>query len=236
MIQTLIAEGDGATRLGMRSLLDTLALSLEIDEARNSAELLMRLDAGYYELIVIDPAILCTAPESCIRYLRDTAPWSDVLVFTELDELIHGVGTIRSGAKGYVMKTCGADQFVAAVRRVGSGKRYLSTALAAEFATGIRQYDNRIKPHEALGQREFQVFAMVVCRMTVVEIAHVLQLDTDTVNAFKTSAMHKLQADTHEDVNQYALAQGLLPDCQAMSSVLWSERHGATLMDRALPI
>lgn len=235
MIRTLVADRDSTTRLGIRSVLGTLELPLEIDEACNGPELIMRLHAHYYALILIDPTLLCEAPEACIKYLRDTAPWSDVLVFTELDELTHGVRTIRGGAKGYLMKTCSIDQFVAAVRRVGRGRIYLSRALAAEFATGLRRYDSRIQPHETLGRREFQVLSMLACHSTVAEMAHVLRTDTGTVNVFKTSVMDKLHAGTPDDVDDYVSAHGLGAECRALAGALWSERLGLAPLDGCLP-
>lgn len=235
MMRTLIADRDSTTRLGIRSVLGILDSPLEIDEACNSSELIMRLHAQYYELILIEPTLLCDAPEACIKYLRNAAPWSAVLIFTELDELTHGVNTIRNGAKGYLMKTCSIDQFVAAVRRVGRGRIYLSTDLAAEFVTGLRQYDSRIQPHEALGRREFQIFSMVACRTTVAEIAHVLRMDTDTVNVFKTSMMAKLHAGTPDAIGAYACAHGLMEECQATAAALWSRRLGLDSPDPCLP-
>lgn len=235
MIRTLVAERDGTTRLGIRSVLDMLASPLDVDEACSGSELITRLHAQYYELILIEPTLLCDAPEACIRYLRDTAPWSDVLIFTELDELTYGVATIRSGAKGYLMKTCSIEQFAAAVRRVGRGRIYLSTALAAEFATGLRQYDSRIEPHEALGQREFEVFAMMACRTTVAEMAHVLRMDTDTVNVLKTRMMDKLGAATPDAIDAYVAVHGLRATCRALAGALWSTRLGLETPDARLP-
>jgi two-component system invasion response regulator UvrY len=235
MIRTLVADRDSTTRLGICSVLGMLEVPMEIDEASNSSALLMRLHAHYYELILIDPTLLCDAPAACIRYLREAAPWSDVLVFTELDELTHGVGTIRGGAKGYLMKTCSMDQFAVAVRRVARGKIYLSRALAAEFATGLRRYDSRSQPHEALGTREFQILSMLARRTTVAEIAHVLRLDTATVHAFKTSVMDKLHAATPDDIDDYVSAHRLQAVCRELAGDLWSERLGLAPLDGCLP-
>lgn len=231
MIRTLVADRDSTTRLGIRSVLAMLDAPMDIDEAGNSAELLMRLHAHYYELILIDPTLLCEEPAACSKYLRDAVPWSDVLVFTELDELTHGVATIRAGAKGYLMKTCSMDQFAVAVRRVAHGKVYLSRALAAEFATGLRRCDSRIQPHEALGTREFQILSMLACRTTVAEMAHVLRMDTATVNAFKASLMDKLHAATPDDIDDYVSAHGLRPTCRALAGALWSARLGLAPLD-----
>lgn len=232
MIRTLIVEESGVARLGIRSLLDRHADSLEVDEASSRVELITKLCERYYELIIVEPKMSGGTSASLVRQLRDNSPWSDVLVFTALDELTFGVDAIRNGAKGYLMKTCTPEQFRKAVKRVAGGQVYLSTALAAEFATGLRKYDTRNKPHQTFSKREFQVFSMAVCGMTPIESAHILQMGTDTIGAFRRSVMDKLNESTLHGMVRYAQAHGLLDECRATCSALWSGRFDQGWVDR----
>lgn len=232
MIRTLIVEESGVARLGIHSLLGRRAHSLEIDEASSRVEVVTTLCARYYELIIVEPKMSGGSPASLIKQLRDNSPWSDVLVFTALDELTFGVDAIRNGAKGYLMKNCTADQFRGAVKRVANGQVYLSAALAAEFATCLRKYDTRSKPHDTFSKREFQVFSMAVCGMTPIESAHILQMNTDTIGAFRRSVMGKLNVSTPHGMAEYAAAQGLLDQCRATCSLLWAGRFGQDCVDR----
>jgi DNA-binding NarL/FixJ family response regulator len=118
------------------------------------------------------------------------------------------------------------------VKRVASGQVYLSAALAAEFATGLRKYDARSKPHDTFSKREFQVFSMAVCGMTPIESAHVLQMSTDTIGTFRRSVMGKLNESTLHGMVRYATAQGLIDECRATCSALWSGRFGQDCVDR----
>ena len=232
MIRTLVVEEIGVARLGIRSLLGRQAESLEIDEAASRMELFTRLCARYYELIIVEPAMSGGTATSLIRQLRENSPWSDLLVFTALDELTFGVEAIRKGAKGYLMKTCTGDEFRTAVKRVAGGRVYLSAALAAEFAAGLRKYDRRRKPHDTFSKREFQVFAMAVCGMTPIESAHILQMSTDTIGAFRRGVMAKLDETTLQGMVRYATAQGLMGECRATCGALWSGRFGQGCVDR----
>jgi DNA-binding NarL/FixJ family response regulator len=232
MIRTLIVEESAVARLGIHALLGRHAHSLEIDEAASRIDVITTLCARYYELIIVEPKMSGGSAASLIKQLRDNSPWSDLLVFTALDELTFGVDAIRSGAKGYLMKNCSAEQFRTAVKRVAGGQVYLSTALAAEFATGLRKYDARSKPHDTFSKREFQVFSMAVCGMTPIESAHLLQMSTDTIGAFRRSVMDKLNASTLHDMAEYAKAQGLLDECRVACGALWSARFGQDCADR----
>ena len=233
MIRTLIVEESGVARLGIRSILDRHANSLEIDEASSSADMMMKLRERYYEFIIVEPAFAGRPDTALIKRLCETSPWSPVLVFTELDELSFGVDAIRSGAKGYLMKTASGDELQAAVRRVVGGQVYLSKALAAEFAAGLRKYDTRHQPHESLSRREFEVFSMAVCGMTTIESAHVLQMSTDMAGALKRSVMERLAAATPQQMVEYAMGHGLMHDCRSTCSGLWSGRFGQDGIERS---
>ena len=235
MIRTLLVEESGVARLGLRSILARHAQSLEIDEAASSADLTRKLRERYYEFIIVEPAMCGSTDTTLVRRLCEASPWSPVLVFTELDELTHGVDAIRNGARGYLMKSASRDDICAAVKRVVRGQIYLSKTLAAAFTTGVRKYDIRTKPHETFNRREFQVFSMAVCGMTVVESAQVLQMSTETIRALKRRVMARLQVATPPDLAAYAVSQGLVHDCRATCSMLWSERYDQDCMERPVP-
>jgi two-component system invasion response regulator UvrY len=235
MIRTLLVEENGLARLGIRSIIGRPAHSLEIDEAASILDLTLKLRARYYELIIVEPALCGGADTTLVRRLRETSPWSTVLVFTILDELTFGVEAIRDGARGYLMKSASGDELEAAVKRVGRGQVYLSKALAAEFTTGLRKYDTRHQPHDSFSRREFQVFSMTVCGMTGVECAEVLQTGTDTIGVLRRRVMARLRAATPQDMVAYATAQGLMHECRATASTLWSGRFGQAGMGRPAP-
>jgi len=229
MIRTLLAEANPVARLGIRSLLRASAEALEIDEAGSHAELLEKLGERYYEFIIVEPAMGESGAgggTALVERLHALAPWAALLVFTELDELSFGVGAIRQGARGYLMKTARRDEFRTAVRRVAGGQLYMSKALADEFAAAMHKYDARTAPHASLGKREFEVFALAVCGMTVIESAQILYLDTETVGVLKRSVMDRLEASTPQDLAAYAAAHGLAGDCSATCSGLWAGRYG----------
>jgi DNA-binding NarL/FixJ family response regulator len=226
MIRTLIVEESGVARLGIRSLLAADPDFVDIDEAASRAEMMAKLRERYYELVIVEPAMTGETGLALLRQLRTSSSWSDVLVYTKLDELTYGVDAIRNGARGYLMKNTSRDEFGAAVTRVGKGKVYLSSLLAEEFATGLRKYDTRKKPHEAFSKREFQVFAMAVCGMTLAESAHLLYMRTETLRDLKQNVMDKLGASTQHELVEYAFAQHLVLDCRAACSLLWEARFG----------
>jgi DNA-binding NarL/FixJ family response regulator len=231
MIRTLIVEESGVARLGIQAMLGEYADILEIDVAGSCAEVAEKLDARYYELIILEPKMSGAAGTTLIGQMRGSSPWSALLIFTALDELTFGVQAIRDGARGYLMKTATCDEFRTALKRVSRGQVYLSKALAAEFAVGLRKYDMRAKPHETFSKREFQVFSMAVCGLTPAECAHVLQLTPETIGRLRRGAMDKLGAGSLHEMVEYARAQRLLDECRAACSALWNRRFDQDCRD-----
>jgi DNA-binding NarL/FixJ family response regulator len=67
-----------------------------------------------------------------IKDLHALHPQVAVLVVSMHEEELYAEGALRAGARGYIMKSEGGAQMIAAVRRVLSGKTYLSENMSAE--------------------------------------------------------------------------------------------------------
>lgn len=225
MIRTLIAEANPVARLGLRAILDEHEMALDIDEAGSRVALLASLRECDYEFIVVEP-LLGGDDAALVKHLRALSPWSEILVYTALDELSFGVAAIRAGAKGYLMKTASRAELRDAVRRVAGGQPYLSRALAEEFAIGIRRHHPRAQPHEGFGKRELQVFALAVCGMTPIESAEILQLSTARIGVLRGGVMARLRLSAPHQLPQYASQHGLLELCRATCAELWAGRYG----------
>src|ERR1051326_1879392 len=86
-----------------------------------------------------------------------------VLVVTMHDERLYAEIALRSGAMGYIMKEEPIEKLLLAIRRVLSGKIYLSENASHQI---IRQQirgtgKSRSSPEELLSDRELQVFQMI---------------------------------------------------------------------------
>jgi DNA-binding NarL/FixJ family response regulator len=224
MIRMLVADGNDTMRLGIRSVLNEHGRCMVIDEVSSTTELFMRLRARDYELVMVEPMLCGETGPRFITQLREIAPQTNILVFTALDEKSYGLRVIRNGAKGFLMKTCSADELVTAVDRVGQGKIHISTALAEEFAVALSREANQTL-HASLSHRELETFSMLACGRTITEIANGLQLSVKTVSTHKARTMAKLQISSLSELVRYAVSQGMMEDCHAICSTVSSRHH-----------
>lgn len=214
MIRMVIADRSETMRLGVCALFKQHPNMEVVQEAESRADLIDKLQQSHYNLVLVDPVLMGGHEETLLRQIRAVAPQTNVLVYTEMDELHFGMRAIRCGAKGYVMKSRPAQELLAAASRVSAGKVHMSEALAEVVARNTWE-GNEPCLHESLSDREFLVFAMLVCGKNVTGIAASLHLSTKTISTHKARAMFKLHCKGLSDMIQYSIAHDLTAECRA---------------------
>lgn len=211
MVRLLVADSNEAMRLGIRAV---LGVGPVIDEAADYEQLTSYLRSRDYDVVLVDPMLSGSPGKAIVHRLLNIDPRANILVFSASEELTHGMAAIQKGAKGYLMKSCSANDITTAVARVSRGGLYTSVELAVEIVLE-RNRDQAANLHERLSARELQVFAMQVCGMSVTDVARQLNLSAKTVSTHKARAMLKLRTNTLTEMVQYAISQGIFDDCKA---------------------
>lgn len=115
----------------------------------------------------------------------------------------------KAGAAGYVTKESAPEDLVSAIRKVASGRKYVSL-LFAETLVNDLQKDTAKPPHETLSDREFQVLCMMARGKTISEIAKELSLSVATVNTYRSRILEKMQMKTSAALVHYAIRNRLV--------------------------
>ena len=64
------------------------------------------------------------------REVRKRSPETKTIIISLYNDSGYVTRALKEGAKGWVLKGSGIDELVTAIRRVASGKRYLSPSIA----------------------------------------------------------------------------------------------------------
>ncbi len=132
-----------------------------------------------------------------------------VLILSGFPEAHYATTLLRQGASGYLNKDCDPEEIVNAVRTVFRGRKYISPAVAEILAdTAAGGLDKM--PHEALSEREFQVFLRLAKGETIGNMAEAMFLSVKTVSTYRTRVMEKLNLASNSDLTYYALKNGLI--------------------------
>ena len=115
---------------------------------------------------------------------------------------------IKAGAAGYLNKECAPEEMVEAVRRIASGKRYVSPA-AFEMLTNEVCMPHEKLPHENLSKREYQIFMLLASAQAVTEIAESLHLSSKTISTYRARILEKMQLRNNAELMRYSVDKRL---------------------------
>ncbi|MES2048989.1 MAG: response regulator transcription factor [Pseudomonadota bacterium] len=209
MIRILIADDHTIMREGLKRILEGIEDIQVVGEAVDGHDTLAKARLGDFDVLLMDLSMPGRSGVDLIRQIKDEMPKLPILILTMHEEEQYAVRAIRAGARGYLTKESAGTQLVTALRKVASGRPYISIEVAEQLAMSAMPADNDL-PHTSLSDREFEVFSHLVIGKSITEIADLLHLSVKTVSTHKTRIMLKMERNTLSDLVQYAIAHKLL--------------------------
>jgi two-component system invasion response regulator UvrY len=208
-MKILIADDHELIRHGLRGLLRDHLADVDIIEVSNAKEAVAAAMKGGWDLALVDINMPGRSGLELIRDLKQMHPTLPVLVVSAHTEEDFALRALKLGAAGYVSKQSAADVLVAAVKKVLSGGRYVSPAVAEKLAQAAAEGWSGT-PHENLSHREMQVLQMIATGKTIKEIAAELALSEKTVATYRSRISEKLGLSTNVELTRYAMQHGLV--------------------------
>ncbi|HXF79351.1 MAG TPA: response regulator transcription factor [Usitatibacter sp.] len=209
MIRVVVADDHGIVREGLKELLRADAGVDVVGEARDGHEVMERVRALEFDVLLLDMSMPGRSGIELIKQVKAEKPKLRILVLSMHEEHQYAVRAIRAGASGYLTKESASSQLVAALRKVGSGGAHISEAVAEQLALG-NMPGNKGEPHEALSDREFQVFRLIAEGKSVADIGERLNLSVKTVSTHKANILQKMGMQTAGELIRYALSHRLV--------------------------
>ena len=140
-------------------------------------------------------------------------PQTRVLMLSMYDDEDSVMGSVRAGARGFVLKKACAAEMVDAMRTVARGGTYFGAQVSDRLLFGVQSGKTRATSRngrEALSPREQQVLRLTVEGKSNKEVATLLSLEVHTVRSYRKSLMAKLGASNVAELIQVATAAGLV--------------------------
>jgi len=170
---------------------------------------LNRVEEHDWDVLVLDITMPGRSGLDVLREIRHKRPNLPVLILSMHTEEQFAVRAIKAGASGYVTKANAPSELVHAIRKVVTGKKYVSPSLAEALAGAIESDPGR-PLHEVLSDREFQVMCKIASGKTVSEIAGDISLSVKTVSTYRARALEKMRMRTNAEFTRYAIQSGLV--------------------------
>jgi two-component system, NarL family, invasion response regulator UvrY len=195
-VKILLVDDHAVVRAGVRRLLAS-EVEVSILEANSSQEAVDIYRHEGPDLVILDLNLTGSSGLELIRRLVQLDKSSEILVLSMHSEPVYAARALQVGARGYVSKSTGADEFVEAVRRVGKGGRYIEREIAAELAVG------RFSKMDSLDQltvREIDILRLLGEGKSYTQIAAVLHVSYKTVANSSSAIRQKLAVETTADL------------------------------------
>jgi DNA-binding NarL/FixJ family response regulator len=209
MIRAIIADDHAVVRRGVRQILDAEHDMTVVAEAGSASELLDMARKGPVDIVVVDVTMPGRSGIDALKQLRQEAPRLPVLVLSMHPEDQYAVRALKAGAGGYLTKESAPEELVKAVRRVMTGRRYVSASLAERLATDLLA-DEDGPLHERLSDRECQILCLLASGKHRRQIAEDLALSVKTVSNYRQRILEKTGMKTNAELTRYAVANRLV--------------------------
>ncbi|HEX6017581.1 MAG TPA: response regulator transcription factor [Burkholderiaceae bacterium] len=210
MIRVGIVDDHAIVRSGLKQFIGDQVDLRVTGEASDGAGALQLARGGEVDVLVLDLAMPDQSGVDALAAIRARYPDLPVLILSGYPEAHYATTLLRQGASGYLNKECDPDEIASAIRTVARGRRYITPAVAELLAEQASAGGSDRPPHEALSERELQVFLRLARGETVGEMAGALNLSVKTVSTYRARVLEKLQLHSNSDLTYYALKNGLI--------------------------
>ncbi len=209
MIRILIADDHRIVREGLKQILAETPDMVVVDEASNGQEVLGKVWKNDYDVILLDISMPGRSGLDILKQLKNERPKIAVLVLSMYSEEQYAMRALRAGASGYMTKESAPDELIEAIRKVSTGRKYISATVAEKLAISLEASNER-PAHESLSDREYQVMCMIASGKTIKTIADELSLSVKTVSTYRTRILEKMRMKNNAELTHYSIQNHLV--------------------------
>ena len=208
-MKILIADDHAIVREGVKQIVKTLPEVSLVDEAVEGNEAFSKICNTEYDLVILDISMPGMTGLDVLQRMKDRKIETPVLIFSFYPQEQYAVRAFKLGASGYLSKDSAFEELAMAIRKVTSGGKYVSAALAERLIFQDSKMEGKL-PHEQLSEREFQVMILLAKGKSVMEIADEIFISDKTVSTYRMRIMEKMNFKKNADLTIYALKNNLI--------------------------
>ncbi len=208
-IRILLADDHTMFREGVKQVLSGTDECIVVDEASNAQQVLEKVQRVPLDVVVLDISMPGRDGIDVLKQLKSLKPQVQVLVLSMYPEEQYAFRAIKAGASGYLTKNKASAELIAAIRKIASGRKYISEDVAEQLAVDLER--DADKPlHQRLSDREYQVMCMIASGRSVSQISDELSISVSSVSTIRSRILKKLNMKSNAEITHYAIKHGLV--------------------------
>lgn len=215
-IRILLADDHAVVRDGVRAVLERepdMAIVAEAADGRDC----VRLAAEYApDVVVMDIAMPNMNGMEATRRILASTPHSAVVILSMHQDESYVLGSLKAGARGYLLKDSVRTEIIEAIRAVCQGRSFLTRKISRMLQEDyIQQLQRRglDDSYDLLTEREREILQLIAEGRTNKEAASSLNIGLTTVETHRTHILQKLGLHSVPDLILYAVRKGIIGRC-----------------------
>jgi len=209
MIKILIADDHAIVREGLKQIVAEESDISVSGEAANAGELMDLLQSASFDLVILDINMPGKSGLEALKEIKNGYPALPVLILSMYSEEQYGIRVLKAGAAGFLKKVSAPEELVKAIRRIVSGRKYISNTLAEKLADSFDLSSEKM-PHELLSDREFQIMCDIASGKSADFIATDLSISVHTVYSYRNRIFEKMHLKSNIELTRYAIRNNLI--------------------------
>jgi len=214
-IRILIVDDHTLFRSGIKLVLQRHDEFEVVGEAGDGLEGIKRAKQLKPDIVLLDLHMPGTSGLEALRVLVDDVPEAQVVMLTVSEDAEDLLETLRTGARGYLLKNIDTEFLLESIRRAARGESVMSPQIAHKLADSLRSSpkDNAVIADVSPGKlspREREIIVMLAHGASNKEIARVLNLSESTIKIHVQGILRKLNIAKRVQAAVYAVAHGLI--------------------------
>jgi DNA-binding NarL/FixJ family response regulator len=164
------------------------------------------------DVVLLDVHLPDGSGDQVVVSTAQSSPSTRYLALSVSDAAEDVIAVIRAGARGYVTKTIGPRELIAAIRQIHDGDAVFSPRLAGFVLDAFAgEPPPAIDPEvDQLTPREGEVLRYIARGYTYKEAAAELHLSVRTIESHVSSVLRKLQLSNRRELTRWATARRLV--------------------------
>ncbi len=212
MKKIIIADDHAVVRTGLQLIFDATPDLQLVDETGNGTELMNKLEENEYDVVILDLSMPGKDGIDILKDIKQAYPRLPVVIFSMKPDDNYAVRLLKNGASAYLNKETDPGDIVKAIRAVVSGNHYYTPRQTNALMNTIQagSSNEKMKPHERLSDREFQVMCMLASGDKKQIIANKLFISPNTINNHRNNILKKMDMKSNSDIARYAVQYKLI--------------------------
>jgi DNA-binding NarL/FixJ family response regulator len=203
-VTVVIAEDHAVVREGTRQMLESDDLITVLGEAVDGpSAVAVCLDVAP-DVLLLDMSLPGMNGIEVTKRVHDVPHPPRVLILSAYDDTDYVTAALDAGAGGYLLKTAGSQEVIAAILAVSRGDIVLNPTVARRALERRTQGSSG----SVLSEREVEVLRLAAKGARTKEIAAEMSVSTRTVESHLTSIYNKLGVTNRTEAVLYAATHG----------------------------